>query len=180
MFAFSTAKVLAECLHLRLAIALPGYSEAHLAQPGTTCPLPFLFLPAPVKTRLGCASILWDSVLCFEPYPNSQICLIWNLFNLMMELSLLPGQSYLLNLNPPPFFLLFRATHAAYGSFQARGRIASLCHSHSNVGSAIATYTTAHGNAGFLTHWARPGMEPASSWILVGFVSTVPQWELPT
>ena len=29
-----------------------------------------------------------------------------------------------------------------------------------------------------LTHWARPGIEPASSWILVGFVSAVPQREL--
>ena len=25
------------------------------------------------------------------------------------------------------------------------------------------------------THWARPGIEPTSTWILVGFVSTVPQ-----
>ena len=31
-------------------------------------------------------------------------------------------------------------------------------------------YTTAHGNAGSLTHWARPGIKPASSWILVRFV----------
>jgi len=29
------------------------------------------------------------------------------------------------------------------------------------------TYTTAHGNAGSLTHWVRPGFEPESSWILV-------------
>ena len=29
--------------------------------------------------------------------------------------------------------------------------------------------------------WARPGMEPATSWFLVGFISTAPQWErLPT
>ena len=41
-----------------------------------------------------------------------------------------------------------------------------------------ATYTTAHGNAGSLTPWARPGIEPASSWILVRFVSSEPQWEL--
>ena len=34
-----------------------------------------------------------------------------------------------------------------------------------------ATYTTAHGNAGSSTHWARPGIEPASSWILVWFVN---------
>ena len=41
-----------------------------------------------------------------------------------------------------------------------------------------ATYTTAHGNAGFLTHWVRPGIKPASSWILARFVTTEPQWEL--
>ena len=29
-----------------------------------------------------------------------------------------------------------------------------------------------------LTHWARPGIEPVSSWMLVRFVSTAPQWEL--
>lgn len=28
------------------------------------------------------------------------------------------------------------------------------------------TYTTAHGNTGSLPHWARPGTEPTSSWIL--------------
>ena len=42
----------------------------------------------------------------------------------------------------------------------------------------LETYTTAHGNAGSLTHWARPGIEPATSWFPVGFVSTVPQREL--
>jgi len=34
-----------------------------------------------------------------------------------------------------------------------------------------ATYTTAHSNVGSLTHWMRPGIEPTSSWILVGFVN---------
>ena len=28
-----------------------------------------------------------------------------------------------------------------------------------------------------LTHWAGPEMEPKCSWILVGFVTTEPQWE---
>ena len=36
---------------------------------------------------------------------------------------------------------------------------------------------TAHGNVGSLTHWARPGIEPTSSWMLVSFVSTEPRWE---
>ena len=37
--------------------------------------------------------------------------------------------------------------------------------------------TRAHGTTGSWTHWGGPGIEPASSWILVGFVSTEPQWE---
>ena len=34
-----------------------------------------------------------------------------------------------------------------------------------------STYTTAHGNAGSLTQRARPGIEPLSSWMLLGFVN---------
>ena len=81
------------------------------------------------------------------------------------------------------FFYLFRAAPAAYGNFQARGRIgaivAGLHHSHSNPRSELsATYATAHSNAGALTCWVRPGMEPATSWILVRFVSAEPRWQL--
>ena len=36
-----------------------------------------------------------------------------------------------------------------------------------------------HSNEGFLTQWARTWIEPATSWVLLGFVSTVPQWKLP-
>ena len=76
-------------------------------------------------------------------------------------------------------FLPFRAAPAAYGSSQARGPIGALaphlCHSHSNAGSKVsATCTTAHGNTGSLTHRARPGIKPESSWILVGFPTTEP------
>ena len=31
----------------------------------------------------------------------------------------------------------------------------------------------------YTTATARPGIEPESSWILVGFVTTEPRWELP-
>ena len=70
----------------------------------------------------------------------------------------------------------------AYGISQARSQIrataASLCHRHGiQVGSV--TYTTAHGNAWSLTHWLGPGIEPRSSWILVGFFATERQQELP-
>ena len=40
------------------------------------------------------------------------------------------------------------------------------------------TYNTAHGNMGSLTHRERLAIESASSWILVGFVTTEPRWEL--
>ena len=94
---------------------------------------------------------------------------------------------------------LSRATPTAYGSSQARGWIGAvateLCHNHSNIRSKprlrpapqlMATWdrshvwdhTTAHSNARSLTHQARPGIEPASSWLLVRFVTTEPQWKL--
>ena len=64
-------------------------------------------------------------------------------------------------------FMLLRATPAAYGSSQAGGRIggiaASLHHSHSNARAS--------------THWTRSEIEPASSWMLVGFIATKPQQE---
>ena len=42
-----------------------------------------------------------------------------------------------------------------------------------------ATYTAVPSNAGSLTHRARPGVKPASSWLLVQLVTAEPQWELP-
>ena len=64
----------------------------------------------------------------------------------------------------------------AFESSQARDLIqvvaAGLYHSHNNARTAMSvTYTTAHSNVGYLTHWVRPGIEPASSWVLVGFVN---------
>ena len=67
-------------------------------------------------------------------------------------------------------FLLFGATPVAYGSSQARGQIGTgayntwdpshICHLH---------YSSC--NSGSLTPWVGPGIEPTSSWILVGFVN---------
>ena len=81
-------------------------------------------------------------------------------------------------------FCLFRARRAAYGSSQARGWIraaaAGLHHrSHQHrIWAMSATYATAHSNTRSLTHWAKPGIKPASSWILVGFITAEPQWKL--
>ena len=76
------------------------------------------------------------------------------------------------------FLLLFRAYlhHMEVPGAAA----ASLHHSHSNgEGAVSATDTTAHRNASSLTCWERPGIEPASSWMLVRFVTTTLWWELP-
>ena len=54
------------------------------------------------------------------------------------------------------FVLLFRAKPIAYGGSQARDGLgataANLHHSHSNMGSEPAAYTTAHDSPGSLTH----------------------------
>ena len=46
------------------------------------------------------------------------------------------------------------------------------------IRATSVTHTTAHGNTGSLTHWARPGIEPVSSWISVRFVSAEPGQKL--
>ena len=46
------------------------------------------------------------------------------------------------------------------------------------IQATSVTYTRAHGNAGYLIFWSRPGIEPTSSWILIGFLTSEPQWEL--
>ena len=86
-----------------------------------------------------------------------------------------------LGFTPLSFFL--RAAHVAYGGSQDRGWNRSYSGRPTPqpqqllIPATSVTYTTAHGHAGSLTHGARPGMETASLWILVGFVSAEPRWE---
>ena len=82
----------------------------------------------------------------------------------MLLLNQICNLQIFLSLNELSFFFFFLSFFAiswaaltAYGGSQARGRIgavaAGLHQSHSNAGSAVsATYTTAHSNAGPLTH----------------------------
>ena len=46
------------------------------------------------------------------------------------------------------------------------------------IRATSVTFTTVHGNTESSTHWAEPGIKPVSLWILAGFVTTEPQWEL--
>ena len=70
-------------------------------------------------------------------------------------------------------FLLFRASLMPYGSSQARSRIGATSilpqlQQHW-IRATSTTYTAALGNARSLTLWARPGIRPGYSWILVQF-----------
>ena len=70
------------------------------------------------------------------------------------------------------FFCLFRATPTAYGrSNQSYSYRPIPQPEQCRIWAVSATYVTAHSNYRSLTHWARPGIEPVSSWILVGFVN---------
>lgn len=85
-----------------------------------------------------------------------------------------------------PFFF-FSTTPEAYGGSQARGRIRDVAagrhHSHSNTGAESTPIWVCD-----LHHssWQCPILnllreardEPASSWMLVRFISNEPQWEL--
>ena len=72
------------------------------------------------------------------------------------------------------FFLFFTATPLAHGSSWAGGQTgdAALAHITATtwICAASATYIKAYGNTGSLTHWAGPGIKPASSqrqcWVL--------------
>ena len=72
---------------------------------------------------------------------------------------------------------LFRATLAAYGgSLDYGSNWSCSCQripqaQQHPIRAVSVTYTTAPRNAGSLTHWVRPGIQPASSWMLVGFVN---------
>ena len=78
--------------------------------------------------------------------------------------------------------LLFRA-HLQHRSSQARGQIraaaASLHHSHSHTRSVLHLWPTSQLTAR-PDSWSTeqgPGVKSATSWMLVRFISTVPQWE---
>ena len=65
---------------------------------------------------------------------------------------------------------------ASYGGSQVRGSNRSCCcwpapqPQQHQIQAVSVNYTTAHGNTRSLTQWARPGIEPTTSWFLVGFI----------
>ena len=82
------------------------------------------------------------------------------------------------------FFCLFRAEPMTYGGFPGqRSNQSYSCWptpqpQECQIWATSMTYTTAHHNARSLTHWAGPGIGPESSWMLLGFITNEPRWEL--
>ena len=73
-------------------------------------------------------------------------------------------------------FCLFRVTPVAYGGSQARGPIRTVAQpmpqpQQLRIWAMSVTYTTAHSNAESLIHWAGPGIQLSSSWMLVVFAN---------
>ena len=52
-----------------------------------------------------------------------------------------------------------------------RAAAASTMAQQHEIQAKSAAYTRAHSNAGYLTHWARPGDKPISTWTIVRFVT---------
>ena len=73
------------------------------------------------------------------------------------------------------FFLVFLGLHSQHMEVPRLGVLigavaAGLHHSHAGSEPRL-TSSTAHSSARSFTHCARPGIEPLSSWLLVGFVN---------
>ena len=81
------------------------------------------------------------------------------------------------------FSFLFRAAPMAHGSSQPRGPNQSCsCQPTPRpqqcwIWAESVTHTTAHGSTGSLTHWAKPGIKPVTSWIVFGFITAEPRQE---
>lgn len=70
----------------------------------------------------------------------------------------------------------FRATPAAYESSRLGFELAPQLPAYATAMWDVSHFCDLHpDNAGSLTHWVRPGSEPASFWILVGFVT---HWDM--
>ena len=104
---------------------------------------------------------------------------------MLVSIKLLLGLGLYISTTKQFFFVvLFRTTPTAYGNSKARGQIgatvAGLQHSHSN-GDPSCICKLHHSSQQCwipLTHRARPRIEPVSPWILVRFISAMPQWEI--
>ena len=91
------------------------------------------------------------------------LCLSWLRKNVQQTIYIYMG-----------FFFGFLGLHPWHMEVPRLGVKSELWPQQHQIQAESATYTTAEGNTRSLTYSVRPGMEPASSWILVRFVSAEP------
>ena len=136
--------------------------------------------PYPAKTLLAilvgmwrhCVMVLISTFLKTNEAEHS-LCL-WLLWQLLLwkHFKIFPCFSFFFFV----FFSFSRAALKAHGGSQVRGLDRSCSRwptpqsQQRQIQASSSTYTTAHGNTGSLTHWVRPGIEPATSWFLVRFI----------
>ena len=84
------------------------------------------------------------------------------LCSLPMAFEMVSSTTSLLSFNFYLFICFFRAALVAYGGFQVR----------SQIRTAAAGLRHSSQQHQILTHWVRPGLEPVSSWMPAGFLST--------
>ena len=137
------------------------------------------FIPERCFSPQICLSSLIDWV--FSHFKNLPYCCLY------YHIEILGGKSIIIELNDSLlFFGLFGAAPTAYGGSQERGLNRNCCRRPTpqpqprRIRAVSATCSTACSNARSWTRWARPRFEPASSWILVGFITAEPQQELLT
>ena len=132
---------------------------------------------------------------CFAPHLIEKVFIFFLLFCMMLPVdfsdALYRDEEVLfteftesLSLSFFFFFFLFRVTPVTYGIPRLGVNQSCTCWpmpqpQKCRMGAVSVNYTTANGNAGSLTYWARPGIKLKSSWILVGFLTAEPQQELP-
>jgi len=142
---------------------------------GSLPPSPSGSIPCPFAKHLCCAEVAKDTSRGFHSFqkdPPGEM--LWT--DSPASFSRSPYIFF--------FFLSFWGCTRSTCKFPGQGSNRSCrCHStpqpqQHQIRATSATYTTAHSNARSLTHGARPGIEPASSWILVGAQPTEPRWEL--
>ena len=171
------------CLFLSDLLSMKISSCIHVAANGI-----FAFLWLSSTSLYICIISLFICQWTFRLFPcfnGCEECCIY-LFELQFSLDRCPGVRLLdhMAILFLLFFFFFRASPVTYGSLQATGSYQGYnCRptpqpQQCGIWATSANHSVAHSSARSLTHWARPGIEPACSWILVVFVSAEPQREL--
>ena len=133
-------------------------------------------MKTPSSSQMTLSSLSWTGSVFKKPTPDTlcppppSIFLVFCNHDLISTLPLQATLHTAATTTPPFFFFFFFLGLYPQHMEVLRPGV--------RVELPLPTYTTAHSNARSTTHWTSPGIKPASSWILVRFISTAPQGKL--